>query len=173
MKFLASKGIGTGAKHLLTNPDALKKGLIENWAKNVANEIAATAVPLEGALKTFVENAPFEIFGPMAVEYVLQDLEGTAYCAQQFGGCLAARPPSAPPPANPLPRENRYATHLFTVYAERRGVGTIDLASLDTDPATADISTHADSSSIVRNRLRSLRATQRDQEPSRDSSKTC
>ena len=47
MKFLASKGIGTGAKHLLTNPDALKKGLIENWAKNVANQITATSVPLD------------------------------------------------------------------------------------------------------------------------------
>ena len=134
MKFLASKGIGTGAKHLLTNPDALKKGLIENWAKNVANQITATSVPLDGTLKTFVENAPFEIFGPMAVEDVLKDLHGTPYYAQQFGGGLPARPPKAAPPVNLLAHENRYVSQLFAVYAERRGVGTVDLASLDIEP---------------------------------------
>jgi len=133
-KFLASRGIGTGAKHLLTNADELKKGLIANWDKNVANEITATAVPLEGALKGFVENAPFEIFGPMAVEDVLKDLEGTSYYVQQFGGGLPARPPSAPPPANPLAHENRYVAQLLSVYAERRGGGSVDLTTLDMEP---------------------------------------
>lgn len=131
MKFLASKGIGTGAKHLLTNPDELKKGLIKNWDKNVANEIAASTVPLEGELKRFVENAPFEIFGPMAVEDVLRDLEGAPYYVQQFGGGLPVRPPGAAPPANPMAHENRYVTQLFAVYAARRGGGTVELATLD------------------------------------------
>ena len=152
MKFLASKGIGTGAKHLLTNPDALKKGLIENWDKNVKDEITTAVVPLDGSLKAFVETAPFEMFGPMAIEDALKDLEGTSYYAQQFGGGLPVRPPSAPPPTNPLAHENRYVTQLFAVYAERRGVGAIDLQRSTPNPATADISTYADSSSIARNR---------------------
>lgn len=134
MKFLASKGVGTGAKHLLTNPDALKKGLIENWAKNVEHEIAATAVPLDGTLKTFVENAPFEIFGPLAIEDVLTALVGTSYYVQQFGGGLPARPPSAAPPASPLAHEDRYVMQLFAVYAERRGAAAVDLTSLDAEP---------------------------------------
>jgi hypothetical protein len=134
MKFLASKGIGTGAKHLLTNPDALKKGLIENWDKSVKNEITATPVPLDGALKTFVENAPFDIFDPMAIEDVLRDLEGTPYYVQQFGGGLPIRPPSTSPPADLLAHENRYVTQLFAVYAERRSVEAVDLVTLDTEP---------------------------------------
>ena len=70
----------------------------------------------------------------MAIEDALKDLEGTSYYAQQFGGGLPVRPPSAPPPTNPLAHENRYVTQLFAVYAERRGVGAIELATLDTEP---------------------------------------
>jgi hypothetical protein len=133
MRFLASKGIGTSAKHLLTNADELKSRLIANWDKNVAQKITATTVPLEGPLKTFVESAPFEIFGPMSIEDVLKDLEGTPYYVQHFGGGLPARPPSASPPISPLAHENRYVAQLFGVYAERRGGGAVDLSNLDTE----------------------------------------
>ena len=133
MKFLASKGIGTGAKHLLTNADALKKGLTENWEKNVTDKITATPVPLDGALRAFVETAPFEIFGPMAIEDVLKDLEGTSYYAQQFGGGLPLRPQSPLPPGSPLAHESRYVEQLFAVYAERRGIAAVDLNTLDTE----------------------------------------
>lgn len=135
MKFLCSKGIGTRAEHLLTNPEKLKAELIKHWPTHIADEITTMAsVPLTGALKTLVEFTSFEIFGPVAVEDVLNDLEGTAYYVAQFGGGLPARPASALPPPNLLAHENRYATQLFGVYAERRGTTPVSLANLDQEP---------------------------------------
>ena len=135
MKFLCSKGIGTGAKHLLTNPEKLRQGLIARWKDNVETEITNTGdVPLIGSLKTLVETTPFSIFGPMAVEDVLKDLEGTPYYVSTFGGGLPSRPENLAPPPSPLPSENRYVTQLFGVYAERRGTGSVDLTTLDEQP---------------------------------------
>jgi hypothetical protein len=135
MRFLCSKGIGTGAKHLLTNPQRLKAELIEHWPTHVADEITATGtVPLEGTLKALVEANSFEIFGPMAVEDILKELEGTAYYVSQFGGGLPTRPPSAAPPHTPLAHETRYVTQLFAVYAERRQAASVDLTNLDHEP---------------------------------------
>ncbi len=136
MKFLCSKGIGTGAKHLLTNPDKLKEGLIKHWPTHVQNKITATrSIPLVGSVKSLVEATAFDIFGPMAVEGVLKDLEGTAYYVEHFGGGLPARPASAQPPAAPLAHESRYVTQLFGAYAERRGNGNVDLTNLDHEPS--------------------------------------
>jgi hypothetical protein len=42
MRFLCSKGIGTGAKHLLTNPEKLRQGLIAHWKDNVRDKITDT-----------------------------------------------------------------------------------------------------------------------------------
>jgi hypothetical protein len=44
MKFLCSKGIGTGAKHLLTNPEKLKLELIAHWKDSVEEKITEAAV---------------------------------------------------------------------------------------------------------------------------------
>jgi hypothetical protein len=136
MKFLCSKGIGTGAKHLLTNPDKLKDELIKHWSSHVQDKITATgSVPFDGKVKALIETTAFDIFGPMAVEDVLKDLEGTAYYVEQFGGGLPARPASPLPPTAPLAHESRYVTQLFGAYAERRGGGTVDLGNLDHEPS--------------------------------------
>ena len=136
MKFLASKGIGTGAKHLLTNPDALKKGLIENWAKNVANQITATSVPLDEHAQDLRGKRALRDIRANGRRRLAQGIrEDTAYYASQFGGGLPQRPPSTAPPAKPLAHESRYVTQLLAVYAERRGGGKpIDLTTLDKEP---------------------------------------
>jgi hypothetical protein len=134
MKFLCSKGIGTGAKHLLTNPEKLRQELISHWNTHVENVITDTgSVPLIGSLKALVETTSFGMFGPMAIEDVLNDLEGTSYYVSAFGGGLPSRPANQTAPAQPLPHENRYVTQLFGVYAERRG-SSVDLITLDGEP---------------------------------------
>lgn len=131
MKFLCSRGIGTGAKHLLTNPAKLKEGLITHWNSNVETKITDTgSVPLVGTLKAMVEGTAFSIFGPMAIEDVLDDLKGTAYYVSTFGGGLPSRPPVSTPPGTPTAHEHRYVRHLLSAYAERRG-SAVDLANID------------------------------------------
>jgi hypothetical protein len=135
MRFLCSKGIGTGAKHLLTNLEKLRQGLIAHWKDNVEDKITDTGhVPLVGSLRTLVETAPFSVFGPMAIEDVLKDLEGTQFYVSTFGGGLPPRPANTTPPSLPLAHESRYVTQLFGVYAERRGGSSVDLTTLDQAP---------------------------------------
>lgn len=131
MRFLCSKGIGTGAKHLLTNPEKLREGLIAHWKDSVEKKITDTgAVPLVGALKALVESTPFSIFGPMAIEDVLEDLKGTAYYIGAFGGGLPSRPPLSTPPGTPAAHEDRYVRQLLSAYTERRG-SAVDLTTID------------------------------------------
>lgn len=134
MKFLCSKGIGTGAKHLLTNPEKLKEGLITHWMDSVENKITETgSVPLIGTLKALVATTSFSIFGPMAIEDVLEDLKGTAYYVSAFGGGLPSRPPVSMPPGALAAHEDRYVRQLLSAYAERRG-SPVDLATVDQQP---------------------------------------
>ncbi len=135
MRFLCSNGIGTSAKHLLTNPTLLKQGLIDRWDKNVRNNISTQEVDFDGVLKELIEKTHFGIFGPLSIEETLRDLEGTAYYVTTFGGGLPSRPTSEQPPVSLNPTEARYTTQLFAVYAERRGAASVDLASLDKEPA--------------------------------------
>lgn len=132
MLFFCSKGIGTTAKHLLTNPEKLRDGLIENWDKNVASKITEKAViPLNGALKALVTSADFSIFGPLSVEAVLEDLKGTAYYLSQFGGGFPDRPTVPPPPMAVQAQEERFVSRLLAVYAERQKRPTLTLTELD------------------------------------------
>lgn len=131
MLFFCSKGIGTTAKHLLTNPEKLRAGLVENWDKSVATEITYTAtVPLDGALKALVTTADFSIFGPLSVETVLEDLKGTPYYLATFGGGFPDRPAAAEPPATVQAQEERFVSRLLAVYAERRNRPSLPLTEL-------------------------------------------
>jgi len=58
MQFFCSAGIGTRAKHLLTNPDKLKEELIDNWGKNVREHITDTEqVDFDGEIERLVHIA--------------------------------------------------------------------------------------------------------------------
>jgi hypothetical protein len=132
-EFVCSSGIGTTAKHLLTNPTALRDKLLENWPKHVEKTITSEAVPLDGALKAFVDAADFSIFQPLAVEDVLEDIRNTAYFAQEFGAPHPPRPPVATPPDGVQPAESGYVDALLAAYAQRRNVAAVTLAELDAE----------------------------------------
>jgi hypothetical protein len=61
--FAASKGLGLKLKKLLTKPDELKKELIANWHGYCKTKITDTKeIPLDGALKDYLEKFDFTIF---------------------------------------------------------------------------------------------------------------
>jgi len=120
MKFFCSAGIGTKAKHLFSNAEKLRAGLITNWSKYVENGISETAsVPLTGALQSLVQSTDFTIFGSLPVDEVLEDIKSTAFYIATFGGGFPKRPTATEPPADVLPHEANYTEQLFSVYSER------------------------------------------------------
>jgi hypothetical protein len=132
-QFLCSAGIGTTAKHYLTNPTQLREKLIENWEKHVATKIASVEVPLAGSLLDYVNAADFSVFQALAIEDVLEDIRRTAYFAEEFGAPRPPRPGIPPPPKTVQPAEAGYVDALLAVYAERRNVSNITLSELDTE----------------------------------------
>ena len=130
-QFACSAGVGTTAKHLLTNPGLLYERLCENWSKHVETKIAADPVRLDGDLKAFVDAADFSVFQALAIEDVLEDIRRTAYFAEEFGAPRPPRPAVTTPPKAVQAAEAGYIGALLAVYAERRNQTSIELKDVD------------------------------------------
>lgn len=134
MQFFCSAGIGTHAKHFLTNPDKLKEQLIENWDKSVRDHITDTeTVEFDGDIEQLVRATDFSRFSALSVERVLEDLKGTAYYIEEFGQDAPERPETPATPVEVQEHETNYVKRLLAVYAERRGTESLDVASIDSE----------------------------------------
>jgi len=119
MKFFCSAGIGTKAKHLFSNAEKLRSGLITNWQNCVEHKIATVSVPLTPALHDLIQATDFTIFGSLPVDEVLEDIKSTAFFISTFGGGFPRRPAALDPPQSILPHESNYTQKLFDIYEQR------------------------------------------------------
>jgi hypothetical protein len=130
MKFFCSAGIGTKAKHLLSNADKLRGGLLANWGNCVEAQIASVSVPLTTAIEALIQSTDFTIFEILPVDDVLSDISNTAFYISMFGGGFPKRPSVSAPPASLHPDETNYAEKLFAVYALRMKTTISSLSDL-------------------------------------------
>jgi hypothetical protein len=131
MRFFCSSGIGTKAKHLFSNADKLRTGLITNWSKCVENHISTTAaIPLTSPLLALIQATDFTIFGSLSVDQVLDDIKSTAFYISKFGGGFPSRPAAIEPPVEVLPHEANYTEQLLAVYGERLSKAINQLSDL-------------------------------------------
>ena len=130
--FAASKGLGLKLKKLLLKPDKLKSELIANWDKYCKTEITATKeLPLDGALKDYLEQFDFTIFKMIPVAQMIKDHAGTVFYIRRFGPTsFPTRPPVELPPPTIQAKESRYVQQLFEVYSEKLAVQLNDPAQL-------------------------------------------
>lgn len=132
VKFCGSHGIGTKLAHLFEDAKKLKDDIIANWENGCRDAITQTcAIQLEDSFGAFVEAFNFRIFEGLDIDDVLDQLKGTPYFVQTFGGGLPPRPLLAATPTEIAPKEQKYLSKLFEVYGERTGTLITALSHLD------------------------------------------
>ena len=125
--FVAPWGAGTKLSRLLSNAAKLREEVFANWGKHIQDEITTTqSVPLDSALRTYVDGFDFSIFDAKTSLQLVDDHRATSVHAARFGCGLKPRPASDTPPAAVTPHESRYVTQLLGVYAEHTGVPVPD-----------------------------------------------
>ena len=129
--FVSPLGAGTSLSRLLANATKLRDELIANWDKNVKDGITATQeVPLDAALRAYVDAFDFSIFDAKTALQLVDDHRATPVHAARFGGGLKPRPASDKPPATVAPTESRYVTQLLGAYGEHTGTPVTDPSAL-------------------------------------------
>lgn len=131
--FVSPWGAGTKLSRLLGNAMKLREELIANWDKNVRASITSIQdVPLDGALRTYLDAFNFSIFKAKTALELVDDHRSTPVHAARFGGGLPVRPAAATPPALVAPAESRYVTQLLGAYTEHTGASVHDPSALPT-----------------------------------------
>lgn len=159
--FAASKGIGLKLKKLLTKPDKLKAELIANWDKYCRTEITTTEeIPLDGALKDYLDKFDFKIFKMIPVAQIIKDHANTVFYSRRFGTTsFPERPPIEMPPQTVQAKESRYVQQLFEAYSEKKAATLSDPSHLSQYP---DIQEHFNRSRVLFYHAESLRNFPRD-----------
>lgn len=120
--FVAPWGAGPKLAHLLANATRLREELIANWDKGVKGKITATQeVPLDDALRAYVDAFDFSIFSGKTSLELIEDHQSTPVHAKRFGGGLGNRPAAAKPPMTVASAESPYVTQLLRAYGEHTG----------------------------------------------------
>lgn len=136
--FVAPRGAGTRLARLLGDDDLLREELIENWDKNIKNEITSKApVPLDATLKGYVDDFDLSIFQAKTALELIEDHRATPNHAARFGGGLPIRPSAGKPPVAPSAKESRYIAQLLGAYGEHVGAPVTDAAALPTQKLKA------------------------------------
>lgn len=130
-KFLAPQDIGTGLSQLLKDAPKLKSKLFEHWDSNVAGTISdGLTIALEGAVLAKAESFDYGIFGHKKIADVLNELRGTAYFLETFGGGLPARKAAVAVPDQVQAHELNYVEKLRRAYEVHEGSTIIDVSAL-------------------------------------------
>lgn len=133
--FVAPMGAGTGLTKLLADAEKLRAAVIEKWKTHIESKITDTrAIPLEGALLTYVQNFDFSIFDSKNSLQLVEEHKETPYFAVRFGGGLPARPIAAPAPSEIDPVESRYVSQLLGAYADHKKTDVPDPTALKSWP---------------------------------------
>ncbi len=131
--FVAPRGAGTKLNRLLANGQKLREELIAAWDEKVKAEITSKhEVPLDAALRAYVDAFDVTIFEATTGIQLVEDHRATPVHAARFGGGLRPRPVAGKPPATVTAAESKYVTELLGAYAEHAGMPVPDTSALPT-----------------------------------------
>lgn len=129
--FVVVRGCGMNLKRLLSNPDALKSKLINDWEKTCSQKITSIkSIKLEGIFKEYVTSFDFSIFTCKEPLTIIDEHRATPYHALRFGGGLPQRPQVTLPPIEHHQLESIYLQHLYDAYGDLQKIQIKDLDSL-------------------------------------------
>ncbi len=129
--FVAPWGAGTKLSRMLANASKLHEELIENWDKHVKAAITATQeVPLDAALRTYIEKFDFSIFDAKTALHLVAEHRSSPVHAARFGGGLPPRPATGKLPPAIASGESRYVTQLLGAYGEHMSTTVTDPSNI-------------------------------------------
>lgn len=121
-RFIAPKGASTSLSLLLANADKLKKKVLQDWDKSIANKITTIgSITLDGKFLEYVENFDFRIFSVVAPRSIIEAHGKTPYHPGRFGGGLPSRPRAETAPVEIDATEATYTSKLLDAYSEHKG----------------------------------------------------
>lgn len=114
--FVSPKGATAKARELLSDPDALRKGLAKKWDRDQGH--LCSFEDIENHLTDF----KFPDFGIVVGSEIVEDLKGTGIYSVFFGGGLSKPRPTAPPPPSAVDsHELGYVNALVDAYEDHCG----------------------------------------------------
>jgi hypothetical protein len=148
---------------LLSNVDALRARVFEEWDKNCRNAITDTEeILLKGDFLAYVEKFDFSIFDSKTALELVEEYKTSPYYAARFGGGLPSRPIPDAPPETIAPKESRYVEQLFDAYADHTKSEICNSGSLTKWPKLGD---HFQRQRVAFYHAESLRVFARDTVP--------
>jgi C-terminal domain 6 of the ABC-three component (ABC-3C) systems len=161
--FVAPRGTGNKLSKLLREPDALRRGLLEEWDRHCKKGIVSTdEIPLDDGLRKHIEAFDFSRIRGASPLTIIEQHRATQWHAARFGGGLPVRPPAPTPPSALGANEATYVRALLDAYEERIGS---TIASPD-NVQDADLTTHFSRSRREFYSAEALREFSRDNVPS-------
>ena len=117
--FVAPCGAGTKLSNLLRRPMNLQRELVQHWDAKCCGQITSTQkVPLNGLLRTHLDNFDFSIFEALQPLRIIEEHAKTRWHVARFGGGLPPRQTVAQPPTTPTIAETGYVKSLLDAYTD-------------------------------------------------------
>jgi hypothetical protein len=133
-RIVAPRGVGGSLGDLLTKPDDLRRGLIQNWDSKCRDSIiAGQTFPLAGSLLTYVQSFDFTIVGYIPVNQLLEQHKRTSHWGRRFPPVRRNRPEPGAVPAEAADARLLYVRRLLEAYSEHAGTAIADPDSLQAD----------------------------------------
>lgn len=115
-RFVSPKGATAKARELLSDPDALRKGLAKNWDRDQSHLCAFKEID------DYLTGFDFPDLGIVEGSEIVEDLKGSGIYPVFFGGGLSKpRPPAPPPPPAIGSHELGYVNALVDAYDDHCG----------------------------------------------------
>lgn len=120
--FVAPRGVNRNLETLIFNPSQFKNKLTTDWDKYCANEIIeGTTIPLDSALKEFIENFDFSNISRLNLGDILNDSSATPVLFKWFGVDPGPAPQGVAPANVQEDIELQYINQLVDAYSQREG----------------------------------------------------
>lgn len=138
--FVSPCGVGTKLRDILINPEKIRSGLKNNWAKYCEKGLkAGKNYLLDKALIDFIDSFDFKIFDYLSPDDFLNEFKNTCYFTKHFGGLIKPRPLNEEYPELIQSDELIYIRKILDAYSEHLKENIGDSKELDKYP---DIKLH-------------------------------
>ncbi|MFM9965545.1 MAG: ABC-three component system protein [Planctomycetaceae bacterium] len=133
-RFVSPLGVGTKLHDMLKKPAVLRADLLANWDKYCRHGIQTAEVPLDDALRKYIDDFDFTIVWFLTHTEILEQHERTKYWYRRFKVEPPSRPEVTDPPVDVKPAELGYIQCLLEAYSDKKKTRIASVEELSETP---------------------------------------